>query len=106
MPTRNRWAFAFPVNWMGMHPHMPPKETPSGWRERLVALKNVPPLLRMVWATSPLLAFATVALRAVGALLPIATLYVAKLIIDRVVAVVASRTSSDKGIWYLLAFEL
>ena len=37
-----------------MHPAMPKKPTPSGAGENaLEALRNVPPLLRMVWETSP-----------------------------------------------------
>jgi ATP-binding cassette subfamily B protein len=42
----------------------------------------------MVWATSPTLTAATIALRLVRALLPVATLYIGKLIIDDVVMLV------------------
>ena len=35
-----------------MHPPLPKKPKPSGWRERISALRNVAPLLRMVWETS------------------------------------------------------
>jgi len=38
----------------------------------------------MVWATSPTLTAATIALRLVRALLPVATLYIGKLIIDSI----------------------
>ena len=69
-----------------MHPPTPKKPAPSGWRERITALRNVPPLLRMVWETSASLSLAVVFLRIVAALLPVAMLYVAKLIIDLVVA--------------------
>ncbi|MBP6770129.1 MAG: ABC transporter ATP-binding protein [Reyranella sp.] len=42
----------------------------------------------MVWATSPALTVATIALRLIRALLPVATLYIGKLIIDDVVMLV------------------
>ena len=56
------------------------------WRDRLSALRNVRPLLRMVWETSPPLVLATVLLRLLRALLPLAMLWVSKLILDAVVA--------------------
>src|SRR5438309_10939430 len=55
-------------------------------RERLGALRNVPPFIKLVWRTSPLLTAGQAVLRLVRALLPVATLYVGKLIIDAVVA--------------------
>jgi len=55
------------------------------FRERLGALSNLPPFLRLVWKTSPALTGSVLALRIVRALLPVVTLYVGKLIIDEVV---------------------
>jgi ATP-binding cassette subfamily B protein len=54
-------------------------------RERFGALRNLPPFLGLVWRTSRALTAATLLLRAVRALLPVATLYVGKLIIDEVI---------------------
>ena len=54
-------------------------------RERFGALRNLPPFLGMVWRTSRALTTATLLLRAVRAVLPVATLYVGKLIIDEVI---------------------
>ena len=62
---------------------VPPR--PTTWRERLGALRNLPPFLAMVWDSSWPLTFTTVAVRLVRALLPVATLFVGKLIIDDVV---------------------
>jgi ATP-binding cassette, subfamily B, bacterial len=53
-------------------------------RERFGALRNVPPFLRMVWETNRALTIATLLLRLLRALLPVALLYVGKLIIDEV----------------------
>ncbi len=65
------------------------------FRERLGALKYLPPLFRLVWATSPLLTSATVALRLVRAFVPVAMLYVGKLVVDEVVGVAAAGTLAD-----------
>src|SRR6185436_1655431 len=54
-------------------------------RERVGALRNLPPFLSLVWQTSPALTVANLALRMFRALLPVVTLYVGKLIIDEVV---------------------
>jgi ATP-binding cassette subfamily B protein len=53
--------------------------------ERFGALRNLPPFLELAWKTSRRLTSLGVALRLVRALLPVATLYVGKLIIDQVV---------------------
>jgi ATP-binding cassette subfamily B protein len=57
-------------------------------RERVGALKNLRPFAVMVWRTSPQLMAASLALRLVRALLPVVTLFIGKLIIDDVVALV------------------
>lgn len=62
--------------------------TASSFRERVGALRNLRPFLAMVWAASPSLTAATIALRLMRALLPVATLYIGKLIIDDVVMLV------------------
>jgi ATP-binding cassette, subfamily B, bacterial len=61
----------------------PPTRT---FRERLGAIRNIPPFLALIWATSKPLTLGTVLLRLVRAVLPVATLYVGKLIIDEVMA--------------------
>jgi ATP-binding cassette subfamily B protein len=57
-------------------------------KERVGALKNLRPFAVMVWRTSPQLTAASLALRLVRALLPVITLFIGKLIIDDVVALV------------------
>jgi ATP-binding cassette subfamily B protein len=66
----------------------PPGGVPPtrSFRERFGALRNLPPFLKLVWSTSPRLTAADITLRAVRAFLPVATLYVGKLIIDEVIA--------------------
>ncbi|MDI9239736.1 ABC transporter ATP-binding protein [Lysobacter sp. LF1] len=75
-----------------MPPHAtasPPASKPS-LRERFNALRNLPPFLRQIWATSPGLTLTTLGLRVVRAFLPIATLYVGKLIIDEAVRLISA----------------
>jgi len=89
-----------------MHPPMPKKPSPSGWRERMSALRNVPPLLRMVWETSPSLSLAVITLRFISALLPVAMLWISKLIVDQVVAAISGRVVVMSNIWWLLGAEV
>lgn len=51
-------------------------------RQRFKAMRNLPPFLRQVWQTSRALTIASLGLRLIRALLPVAMLYVGKLIID------------------------
>lgn len=84
---------------------MPQKESASGWRARLSALRNIPPLLRMVWATSPPLAIATVMLRLADSVVPVVMLWIGKLIIDGVVAIVSGKGGDSAHIWTLVGIE-
>ncbi|CAN5667685.1 ABC transporter ATP-binding protein [soil metagenome] len=61
---------------------------PASLRARLGALRNLPPFLAMVWQSSRALTAGNLSLRLVRALLPVATLYVGKLIIDEVIRLV------------------
>jgi len=64
----------------------PPLPQTRSLRERFGALRNLPPFFRLVWQTSPALTVGSLLLRLLRALLPVATLFVGKLIIDEVVA--------------------
>ena len=77
----------------------------TAWRDRFSALRNIPPLLGMVWRTSPPLALAAVCLRLAKSLLPLATLWVSKLIIDHVVNTIGGRQADLRAIWRLVALE-
>jgi ATP-binding cassette, subfamily B, bacterial len=57
----------------------------DSFKARFVALRTLRPFMVMVWKTSPSLTFFSLMLRLTRALLPVATLYVGKLIIDDVV---------------------
>ncbi|MGH8800377.1 MAG: ABC transporter transmembrane domain-containing protein, partial [Casimicrobiaceae bacterium] len=68
---------------------------PRSLRERVGALRNLPPFIRLVWQTSPTLALAEGIFRLARALLPVATLYVGKLIIDAVLALARTPNAPD-----------
>jgi len=57
-------------------------------RERFDAMRNLPPFLKQIWATSPALSLTSIGLRLIRAFLPILTLYVGKLIIDEAIRLV------------------
>src|SRR3954464_7132020 len=75
------------------------------WQARMASLRYVRPLLKLVWETSPPLVVASIGLRLIRALMPLAMLWVPKLIIDAVVAWVSHRGGSLAHIWKLVALE-
>jgi ATP-binding cassette, subfamily B, bacterial len=78
---------------------VPPPPPPQSLRQRLGALRNLPPFLKLVWRTSPGLAAADLSLRLLRALLPVATLYVGKLIIDEVLRLAQAPRAPGLGEW-------
>ncbi len=73
----------------------PRRNTNPTLRERVSALRNLPPFLREIWATSRTLTLASLGLRMVRALLPILTLYIGKLIIDEAVRLLGAGVRFD-----------
>ena len=57
----------------------------STWAQRRQALQYIPPFLKLIWETNARLTVGMVILRIIRAFLPVATLWVAKLILDTVV---------------------
>jgi len=76
----------------------------GGWRQRVHALRNIPPVLRIVWASGPRVISAGIALRLLAALIPLAMLSVSRAIIDDVVATTHARPLPS-GFWWLVALE-
>ncbi|MGH9516089.1 MAG: ABC transporter ATP-binding protein [Terriglobales bacterium] len=77
----------------------------SSWQERLSALRNVPPVLRIVWRSGPGVVTFGVVARIVAALLPIGLTYVAKLIIDIVNNSIKTHQPVPERLWWLVAAE-
>lgn len=86
-------------------PRGPRGQGAASWRERLAALRAVPQFLRLAWQTHQGYASATLVLRLLRASVPVAALWVGKLIIDTVVS--ARVGPPDYGrLWTLLALEI
>ena len=80
------------------------KTEPLTLKERFAALHNLPQFFRLVWQTSPGMTLANALLRLLRSSLPLAILYVGKLIIDQVVLL--SRSHGDHHhLWLLVALE-
>jgi ATP-binding cassette subfamily B protein len=77
----------------------------GGWRERLAALGNVPPVLRIVWESGPLVVSLGLVFRLIGSLIPLAALWITKLIVDGIVQVVSSHQPAKPLLWWLVAAE-
>ena len=77
----------------------------SGWRERLSALRHLPPVLAIVWRSGPQVVGFGLLARAMASLLPIALLWVAKLIIDSIVHAVSNHQPVQSRFWWLVAAE-
>ena len=73
----------------GRRPKSPAERGPT-WGERLRAMRNLPPFLAMVWRTHRGMVAAICVLRLLRAFVPVATLWIGKLVIDAVVT--ATRT--------------
>jgi ATP-binding cassette, subfamily B, bacterial len=83
-------------------------EAPSfweGWGERLAALRNVPPVLRIVWQSGPLVVFLGLVFRLVTSLVPLAALWITKLIIDNIVRIVTNHQPVQPVLWWLVGAE-
>src|SRR5262245_39035844 len=81
-----------------------PNGSPS-WRERIAALRYVPSLIKLVWQTHRGLTLSMIVLRLLLAFVPVATLWIGKLIIDAVVASMRNPSDGFKRLWQLVALE-
>ena len=81
-------------------------DRPQTWRERFAALRYVPALLRLVWETHRGFTLAMIVLRLLRAFVPVASLWVAKLIIDQVVTLARTPGASLAPLWRVVALEL
>jgi ATP-binding cassette subfamily B protein len=91
-----------------------PPQNPAGsthevaspkWRERVAALKNIPPVLRMVWEAAPGVIAAGLACRVLVALIPLAALAVTRVIVNDIVDFRAHGGTLPHNFWWLVALE-
>jgi ATP-binding cassette subfamily B protein len=94
---------------MAMHfsfgPARPGNERPT-FRERFAALRYIPPLIKLVWETHRGYTTAMALLRLMRAGVPVAMLWVGKLIIDTVVASRETSSPDFTRLWKLIALEI
>jgi ATP-binding cassette subfamily B protein len=77
----------------------------SSWRERLSALRNVPPVLRIVWQAGPAVVGFGLFFRLFASLLPLGLLWITKLIVDNIVHAVSAHQPVPSRFWWLVAAE-
>jgi ATP-binding cassette, subfamily B, bacterial len=82
-----------------------PQNFRSAWQERLAALRNVPPVLRIVWESGPWVVALGLIFRLASSFLPIALLWITKLIIDHIVHAVSAHQPVPRGFWWLVVAE-
>jgi ATP-binding cassette, subfamily B, bacterial len=77
----------------------------SPWRDRLLALRNMPPVLRILWESGPAVVSWGLGLRIIVAVLPFAVAKVAQYIITDIVAVLRGAPLAS-NFWILVATEV
>lgn len=78
---------------------------PPRWRERIQALKNVPPVFKLVWESAPGAVAWSLLLRLFTSLVPLGLLKVTQLIIDSIYALSAQHKALPHYFWWLVALE-
>lgn len=81
------------------------KDRPSFW-DSTKALRYLPRFFNLIWKTSPSLFVANVMCRILKSFVPVAMLWVGKLIIDEVVLQISANPKDLSQIWIYLAMEL
>jgi ATP-binding cassette subfamily B protein len=80
------------------------KPEPVTFKERIAALRNIPAFFKLVWETSPWMMVSNSVLRLAKSALPLAILYVGKLIIDQVIQL--NKGHGDQlHLWHLVIIE-
>ncbi len=75
------------------------------WRERLVALRRVPPIFKMVWSCAPGVVLASLVTRLFVSVVPVALLDVTRFIIDAVDKHIWHHTTLPGSFWWLVVLE-
>ena len=81
------------------------KSFTSAWQERMSAMRNLPPVLKIVWDSGPVVVVLGFVFRLIAALQPVALLYVSKLIIDTIVTIISRHQAIPVRLWWLVVAE-
>jgi ATP-binding cassette, subfamily B, bacterial len=79
--------------------------SPPRWRERIKALRNVPPVFKLVWEAAPAAVTASLVLRLLTSVVPLGLLKVTQVIIDSIYALSAQHQALPHYFWWLVALE-
>ena len=74
-------------------------------KEKFAALRNLPKFFKLVWETNHWYTILNAVLRLIRSALPVAILYIGKLIIDEVVALSKNHSADHTYLWELVAAE-
>ncbi|HEX3353747.1 MAG TPA: ABC transporter ATP-binding protein [Terriglobales bacterium] len=77
----------------------------SSWQERLTALRNTPPVLKIVWQSGPGVVVFGLVSRLFASLLPLALLWIPKLIVDAIVHSRVAGQPVSPRLWWLVGAE-
>ncbi len=75
------------------------------WRERLAALRRVPPIFKMVWTCAPGVVLASLVTRLFVSVVPVALLAVTRFIIDALVNQISHHAALPGAFWWLVVLE-
>ncbi|MEO6966502.1 MAG: ABC transporter ATP-binding protein [Acidobacteriaceae bacterium] len=82
-----------------------PKSYGDTWRSRLAALRNIPPVMKMVWECGPKTVVWSMVLRVALALTPVAILEVSRWLIQAVDNTITHHTGLPPYFWWVVVLE-
>ena len=82
-----------------------PKSYGDTWRSRLAALRNIPPVLRMVWECGPKTVIWSMILRIALAMTPVAILKVSRWLVNEVVISLHNHSALPPHFWWVVGLE-
>lgn len=74
--------------------------------EQFSALKNLPKFFKLIWQTSKYLTISNIILRLISSAIPLAVLYIGKLIIDEVLRLIETGEKDMTLLWTFITLEL
>ena len=77
----------------------------GAWQDRLTALRNVPPVLKIVWESGKGVVAVGIAARLVASLIPVAVLNIASTIVGIVASIANDHKPTPSHFWWLVAAE-
>jgi ATP-binding cassette, subfamily B, bacterial len=75
------------------------------WRSRLNAMRNIPPVMRMVWECGPKTVIWSMGLRVALALTPVAILKVSRWLVNEVVISLRNHSALPPHFWWIVGLE-